>query len=164
MSVSYFPNSPAAYRYWSSGWVFGLPAEGQVSSATCGALPFRSGNGLCSPNCIRGEDWAFLYSIGSDLSWLPSSNLWPNYYAHPSTPINRIEATNHNNYVDFLSATQQARCYGEDIRMDEGSATALNVSESQSPYEVIEPYIAGLLSGHVSFNARKIHSDDPLQL
>ena len=55
-------------------WAFGLPSEGQLSSPTCGALPFRNGTGLCSPNCLRGEDWVFM------TNWSYDRQKWPSWY------------------------------------------------------------------------------------
>lgn len=62
------------YNLVDSGyrWAFGLPSEGQLSSPTCGAMPFRKGTGLCSPNCIRGEDWVFMDNWCYDRAQFPS--------------------------------------------------------------------------------------------
>lgn len=146
MSASNFPTSPDAYRYWDNRLVFGLPAEGQLSSPTCGALPFRSGTGLCSPNCIRGEDWAFLYSLAVDMSYLATTWVWPDYSASTGSPnFNRVNADNHNGMVAFLKATQQASCFGTDVGIDEGDAEELAVGQHQAPYEVVDPWLRGLI-------------------
>ncbi len=62
------------YQFCESGyrWIFGLPAGGQISSAECGAYPFRKGTGTASPKCIRGEDWAYLASWCQDRQGLVS--------------------------------------------------------------------------------------------
>lgn len=66
---------PTGYK-----WVFGLPAEGQISSATCGAMPFRHGTGLASPNCIRGEDWIFMHNWVVDRNKFPVWYMFPDFY------------------------------------------------------------------------------------
>lgn len=35
-------------------------------------MPFRKGTGLCSPNCIRGEDWVFMQNWCHDRAMMPS--------------------------------------------------------------------------------------------
>lgn len=146
MSASNFPTSPDAYRYWDNRLVFGLPAEGQLSSPTCGALPFRKGTGRCSPNCIRGEDWAFLYSLAVDMSYLPTTYVWSDYYTSPGYPnFNRVNTSNHNGIVGFLKATQQASCFGDDVSIDEGDAEELHVGSGLSPYEVKKSWLRGLI-------------------
>lgn len=61
-------------------WAFGLPSEGQLSSPTCGALPFRNGTGLASPNCIRGEDWVFMDNWSSDRQRWVSTYVFNDWY------------------------------------------------------------------------------------
>ena len=70
------------YNLVDSGykWAFGLPSEGQLSSATCGAMPFRNGTGLASPNCIRGEDWIFMQNWCYDRSMFPVWYMFPDFW------------------------------------------------------------------------------------
>ncbi len=81
MSSLTFPEEPDEYITYGwyvqpypqgHGWKFGLPATPSSTSNTCGALPFRSGTGLCSPYCLRGEDWVFMAEWAGDRYNLPN--------------------------------------------------------------------------------------------
>ena len=61
-------------------WIFGLPNDGQVSSATCGALPFRNGTGVRAKKCLRGEDWEFMQNWCLDRSALPGMGVFPDFH------------------------------------------------------------------------------------
>lgn len=111
------PNAPDAYNVWY-GWVFGLPEQGQISSDTCGAMPFRKGDGLCSISCLRGEDIAFLNTAMTDARTLVSPNIWTDFYpAIPTTYLTPHKSTITQCY-NFLSAMQQAGCYGTGISLN----------------------------------------------
>lgn len=62
------PEEPTDYigpqGIWTNNLVFGLPTGSQVSSDSCGAMPFRFDDveGLTAKKCIRGEDWAWIMS------------------------------------------------------------------------------------------------------
>ena len=57
-----------AYPEWYNGWgtewpawKYGLVGESQPH---CGAMPFRvDREGFNSPQCLRGEDWAFIEGV-----------------------------------------------------------------------------------------------------
>ena len=73
-SALIYPENPDEYFTYGwyvspssrNGWKFGLPATPSSTSNTCGAMPFRSGSELCSPNCLRGEDWVYMAEWASD--------------------------------------------------------------------------------------------------
>ena len=70
------PNEYFTYGWYVSptgyGWKFGLPATLSSTSNTCGAMPFRDGTGLCSPNCLRGEDWVYMGEWAVDRYQFPN--------------------------------------------------------------------------------------------
>ena len=71
-SALIYPENPDEYFTYgwyvspNGRWKFGLPATPSSTSNTCGALPFRNGTGLCSPNCLRGEDWVYMAEWAGD--------------------------------------------------------------------------------------------------
>ena len=79
-TVLQFPQTPREYLFTDGynlvdtgyRWAFGLPPDGQISSAACGAMPFRSDadRGLSAKCCLRGEDMVFL------LDWEVSRATW----------------------------------------------------------------------------------------
>lgn len=79
----YEPEEPDDYvglNSWKDNWVFGLPEEGEVSSDSCGAMPFRDagGAGLKAKKCLRGEDWAWIDTWCYMRYALPSYNVFGN--------------------------------------------------------------------------------------
>lgn len=77
------PTSSSEYSSWRNGWIFGLPTGGDLSSAECGAMPFRYSskfqNTVNAQKCLRGEDWAFLNTVTIETRNLASVMLWPYY-------------------------------------------------------------------------------------
>lgn len=78
-----------SYKQWYQGfgsmpaWKYGLVG---ATAAHCGALPFRWENdGLNAGKCLRGEDWAFIYSVQASSVDLPDPYIWN--FNRPSTGV-----------------------------------------------------------------------------
>ena len=94
-SILVYPEHPREYLHDSGSnlvdrgwkWKFGLPDVGQLSSNSCGAMPFRDAlSGINAKKCIRGEDWEWILNWTFDRNGLPGSLItqnWPGLGAMP---------------------------------------------------------------------------------
>ena len=137
VNVLTFPERPDEYityggNFSSRGWTFGLPND----PYTCGAMPFRKGAGLASPNCPRGEDWVFMaewastrFQIPDPAAFEPAKYLFGPYdvlYDYPS----RSQLTNMYHNLDALKTV-----WGSDF----------SLSDQQVSYDDVDDVLLGSL-------------------
>ena len=162
-NVLTFPEKPEEYFSYGSyvnpdygnSWVFGLPATPQSTSNTCGAMPFRSGTGLCSPNCLRGEDWVFMAEWANDrrnlMSWaIPD---W-GYIPWPSNVIERQPKLSQLSNM-YENLTNLKNAYGTDF----------SVEDQQVQYNDVETILVNGLDRSYSLTSQQPPSSGnvPLQ-
>lgn len=104
----YEPEEPSDYYAtyaWDSSWVFGLPDEGEVSSDSCGAMPFRdvNGTGLKAKKCLRGEDWAWIYTWFWMRFNLPAYSVFGPAGTLPAIVSNRPRLSQLSNTMEYTA-------------------------------------------------------------
>lgn len=118
------PNHWDAYGTWSPNWIFGLPQNGEISSAECGAMPFRlSGDledyendisGVNLQRCLRAEDWAFFYNYTINMPQLPASEFW-HFYPQNAYAADKPSILQISRMYNWLSSAVDKQCFGTGV-------------------------------------------------
>ena len=126
-SALIYPESPDEYFTYGwyvsptgYGWKFGLPATPSSTSNTCGAMPFRGGTGLCSPNCLRGEDWVYMGEWASDRYKFPNSNaIEPAMYLTGYSGVVSTSPSREQLTGMYHNLTELKTVYGQDFNLED---------------------------------------------
>lgn len=159
----YEPEEPRDYNAtyaWNDNWVFGLPDEGEVSSDSCGAMPFRdvNGTGLKAKKCLRGEDWAWIYTWLWMRYNLPAYTVFGPTGTLPAIVTNRPRLAQLSSAMEYISSIWQN--FGQDYQLADQEIALSNVTNVMRSglinNEQMHQHIPNELSGNWA-NASNTH-------
>lgn len=163
------PNSFDAYDSWSPNWIFGLPQSGDISSAECGAMPFRlssdlsaCGNDISGVNlqrCLRAEDWAFLQTYCNSERSLPSYEFW-NFNPQAPYTADRPMIQQPIRMYNWLSTAVDKKCFGSGVSIQPNSGFQVY----EQDYTQMTSYIKAQLTGFPTLDSQPIEEDQPFSL